>query len=73
MTTQKIKDRERDSRHPDGPESPPDAVIDELAGLLPAEALEDALKCPEPEQITGPNASRVMASRFFGSSTWSMW
>jgi len=46
MTIEKIKDRERDSRHPDGPESPPDAVVDELAGLLPAEALEDALKGP---------------------------
>jgi putative transposase len=35
-------------------ESPPDAVVDRLAGLLPADELQDALKGLEPEQITGP-------------------
>jgi putative transposase len=32
----------------------PDDVVDRLAGLLPADELEDALKGLEPEQITGP-------------------
>ncbi len=29
-------------------------VVDRLAGLLPAEELQDALKGLEPEEITGP-------------------
>jgi hypothetical protein len=33
---------------------PPEEVVDRLAGLLPAEELQDALKGLEPEQITGP-------------------
>jgi putative transposase len=32
----------------------PDDVVDRLAGLLPADELEDALKGLEPDQITGP-------------------
>jgi putative transposase len=35
-------------------QSPTDAVVDRLAGLLPAEALEDAPKGLQPDQITGP-------------------
>jgi putative transposase len=33
---------------------PPAEVVDRLAGLLPADELQDALKGLEPEQITGP-------------------
>jgi len=33
---------------------PPEAVVDQLARLLPEEALQDALKGLEPEEITGP-------------------
>jgi len=33
---------------------PPEDVVDRLAGLLPAEELQDALKGLAPEQITGP-------------------
>lgn len=33
---------------------PPEDVVDRLAGLLPAEQLQDALKGLAPEQITGP-------------------
>ena len=36
------------------PQGPPGDVVDRLAGLLPAEALEDALEGLEPEEITGP-------------------
>jgi putative transposase len=36
------------------PGGPPEDVVDRLAGLLPAEQLEDALNGLEPEQITGP-------------------
>ena len=36
------------------PESPRGGSTDRLAGLLPADELEDALKGLEPEQITGP-------------------
>ena len=35
-------------------ERTPDDVVDRLAGLLPAEQLQDALKGLSPEQITGP-------------------
>lgn len=34
--------------------APPEEVVDRLAGLLPGEALEDALAGLWPEQITGP-------------------
>lgn len=34
--------------------APPEEVVDRLAGLLPGEALEDALAGLSPEQITGP-------------------
>jgi putative transposase len=35
-------------------EDPPAAVADRLAGLLPADELEDALQGLDPDQITGP-------------------
>src|SRR3954466_6349291 len=55
MTIHTISDSERDpSQSPDGAQSPTDAVVDRLAELLPAEALEDALNGLEPEHITGP-------------------
>jgi len=36
------------------PGQPPEAVVDRLAGLLPEEALQDAVKGLEPDEITGP-------------------
>jgi putative transposase len=36
------------------PASPPQEVVDRLAGLLPREELEDAVKDLSPEEITGP-------------------
>src|SRR5215211_4485790 len=36
------------------PGGPPDDVVDRLAGLLPADALEDAVRGLKPEDITGP-------------------
>ena len=54
MTTQKTKST---ATAPPGSEpaaGAPDDVVDRLAGLLPADELEDALKGLEPEQITGP-------------------
>jgi putative transposase len=50
VSTQKTKPTET-ARGDDGP---PEEVVDRLAGLLPAEELEEALKGLEPEQITGP-------------------
>jgi hypothetical protein len=38
----------------DLPSGPPAEVVDRLAGLLPSEALEEALEGLEPEQIIGP-------------------
>src|SRR6476620_3350999 len=55
MTIKTISDSERDpSQSTERAQSPTDAVVDRLAGLLRAEALEDALRGLEPEQITGP-------------------
>ena len=55
MTSKTIFDSERDpSQSPELAASSTDAVVDRLAGLLPAEALEDALRGLEPEEITGP-------------------
>jgi putative transposase len=51
MTIKSISDRERDATA--RAQSPQEAV-DRLAGLLPEDALEDALKGLSPEQITGP-------------------
>jgi putative transposase len=50
VSTQKTKPTTT-ARDDDGP---PEEVVDRLAGLLPAEELEEALKGLEPEQITGP-------------------
>jgi putative transposase len=54
MTIETISDSERDPSQNTDAQSPTDAVVDRLAGLLPAEALEDALKGLEPDEITGP-------------------
>jgi putative transposase len=39
---------------PEPPEQLPDEVVDRLAGLLPEDALQDALKGLEADEITGP-------------------
>jgi transposase-like protein len=47
----------KSERRPDGGADPgrqAEAVVDRLAGLLPEEALQDAVKGLEPEEITGP-------------------
>src|SRR3954464_1258459 len=55
VTIKTISDSERDSSQSAEPaQSPTDAAVDRLAGLLPGEALEDALKGLEPDEITGP-------------------
>jgi putative transposase len=55
MTIKTISDFERDrSQSTDPTQSPTDAAVDRLAALLPPEALEDALKGLEPDEITGP-------------------
>jgi putative transposase len=54
MTKQKIKFSESDSSGPARPESSVEEVRDRLAGLLPGDALQDALKGLRPEEITGP-------------------
>jgi len=54
MTMTSISERERESKRTNRAESPPAAAVDRLAELLPAEALEDALKGLDPEQVTGP-------------------
>src|SRR4051812_8861412 len=52
MTTQNAKSTRR--RGGDLPKGPPEEVVDRLAGLLPEEALHDALAGLAAEQITGP-------------------
>src|SRR6476646_11276562 len=55
MTIKTISDSERDSsQSTEAAQSSSDAVVDRLAGLLRADALEDALKGLEPDEITGP-------------------
>src|SRR3954466_4321959 len=55
MTIKTISDSERDpSQSTDGAQSPTDAAVDRLSGLLPEDALEGALKGLAPEEITGP-------------------
>ena len=54
MTITSISDSERDPQSAHDASSQTQAAVDRLAGLLPAEALEDALKGLEPEDITGP-------------------
>jgi putative transposase len=69
MTIKTISGPERDSSPKDADaQSSTEAAVDRLAGLLPEDALEDALKGLEPEDITGPGgllsqlAGRVMES-----------
>ena len=55
MTINTISDQERDpSQSTQGTQSSTRAAVDRLAGLLPEDALEDALKGLEPDEITGP-------------------
>ena len=55
MTIKTISDQKRDSsQSTQRAQSPTDAVVGRLAGLLPEDALQDALKGLEPEEITGP-------------------
>src|SRR3954447_23991244 len=55
MTINTISDSERDpSQSTARTESSTDAAVDRLAELLPADALEDALKGLEPDEITRP-------------------
>jgi putative transposase len=54
VTTQKTKSTSTAPLGAEPPAGPPADVVDRLAGLLPADELEDALKGLEPEQITGP-------------------
>ena len=51
MSTQSTKSKRP---APEAASGPPEEVVDRLAGLLPAEALEDVVKGLEPEEITGP-------------------
>jgi putative transposase len=53
MTTQKTKSTPG-APVASEPLAAPDEVVDRLAGLLPAEELQDALEGLAPEQITGP-------------------
>jgi putative transposase len=54
MTNQKLKSRERFSSGSGVAESSVEEVRDRLAGLLPDDALQDALAGLGPEEITGP-------------------
>jgi putative transposase len=55
MTIPSISDSERSPSKPSrDAQSSTQAAVDRLAGLLPPEALEDALKGLEPDEITGP-------------------
>jgi len=67
MTIKTISDSERDRSAKDADaQRSTEAAVDRLAGLLPEEALEDALKGLDPDEITGPGgllsqlAGRVM-------------
>ena len=54
MTKQKVNSRVSDSSRSVRPESAGEEVSDRLAGLLPEDALRDALTGLRPEEITGP-------------------
>jgi putative transposase len=54
LTTKQIIDHDDDRPGTAGPESAVAQARDRLAGLLPDDALEDALKDLGPEEITGP-------------------
>jgi len=53
MIKQKISG-ESDSSGPVRPESSVEQARERLAGLLPADALQDVLRGLEPDEITGP-------------------
>lgn len=53
MSTMKSKRRPRQGADP-GQRQEAEAIVDRLAGLLPEEALQDALKGLEPDEITRP-------------------
>jgi putative transposase len=65
------------TEHQDGerPSGPPEGLADRLAGLLPEEALQDALRGLEPGEITGPGglltqlAGRVVDAALAGELT----
>src|SRR5215210_7807930 len=54
MSTQKSRIRGDESSRTVRDESAVERARDRLAGLLPEEALQDALKGLEPDEITGP-------------------
>jgi hypothetical protein len=54
MSMQKSKIRGDESSRPVMPESSVDQARERLVGLLPEDALQDALKGLEPDEITGP-------------------
>lgn len=54
MSTMKHERRPEPGADPEGPQEPPQEVIDRLAGLLPEGALEDAVKGLGPEELSGP-------------------
>src|SRR4051794_21113733 len=54
MTIKSICDQKRDREWLSRAQSPEEDAAARLAGLLPEEALQDALKGLEPDEITGP-------------------
>ncbi len=72
--SEKPKRRDRPSQRPEAPEVPRE-VVDRLEGLLPEEALRDALKGLSPEEITGSGglmgqlAGRVINAALRGELT----
>jgi hypothetical protein len=78
MTKQKIGESE--SSGPVRSQSAGEDVVDALAGLLPEDALQDALEGLRPEEITGPGglltqlAGRVIETALGASclSTWAI-
>ena len=54
MSTMKSKRRPAEGGADPGQRQEAEAVVDRLAGLLPEEALQDAVKGLEPDEITGP-------------------
>src|SRR4051794_11031402 len=59
MSSQKMKSRVSESSRSAVDESACEEVTDRLAGLLPADALQDALAGLGPEEITGPGGLRT--------------
>jgi putative transposase len=54
QNTESSRRRRSGASTPEGPVGPPVEVVDRLAGLLPREELEDALRGLAPEEVTGP-------------------